>query len=164
MATKRPVRAAGVLVMTQTPVRQFLLMRHPDRWDLPKGHCDGNETYREAAQRELHEETGIDPRQCLFDEHFQFDLTYEVTYPARANKAAHQPENHQGAEVLRKPEVFQKTVRYFLACVPTTVKIKVTEHESYRWFAWSPPHRIQSQTIDPLLAKVAEYLHGDMDV
>lgn len=164
MATQRSVRAAGVLVMTQSPERQFLLMRHPDRWDLPKGHCDGNETFREAAQRELHEETGIDPRKCLFDEHFQFDLMYEVTYPARASKTVHQTENRQGAERLCQTEVFQKTVRYFLARVPATVKIKVSEHESYQWFAWSPPHRIQTQTIDPLLAKVAEYLSGEMDV
>lgn len=144
--------------MTQTPEQQFLLMRHPDRWDLPKGHCDGDETYRETAQRELHEETGIDPRSCQFDEHFQFELTYEVTYPATAAKSSNRHSKDQRPEVIQEPKVFQKTVRYFLARVPETVKIAVTEHESYRWFPWSPPHHIQSQTIDPLLAAVAAYL------
>ncbi|MEM1067404.1 MAG: DNA mismatch repair protein MutT, partial [Planctomycetota bacterium] len=34
----------------------------------------------------------------------------------------------------------------------------LTEHASASWFEWSPPHQIQSQTIDPLLAAVAQHL------
>jgi 8-oxo-dGTP pyrophosphatase MutT (NUDIX family) len=134
------VRAAGVLLLTETDPPQFLLMRHANRWDLPKGHCDGEETYLETAVRELQEETGITAEMCRFDEHFQFDLTYDVTYKSRPG------------------EIFSKNVRYFLARLPETVKIKVTEHESFYWFDWSPPHQIQAQTVDPLLAAVAAYL------
>lgn len=40
----------------------LLLVRHEgvDLWVLPGGNVDGSETYREAAERELGEEAGID--------------------------------------------------------------------------------------------------------
>ncbi|MCM2371846.1 NUDIX domain-containing protein [Aporhodopirellula aestuarii] len=136
------VRAAGVLLMTETPEPHFLLMRHHDRWDLPKGHCDGEETYLETAKREMREETGISPKNCRFAEDFQFDIQYEVSYRKQPGK------------------IFQKNVRYFLAWLPDIVKIDVTEHESHEWFPWSPRRPIQSQTIDPLLDAVEEYLNG----
>ena len=31
----------------------------PNTWDLPKGHCNGNEDYYDCGMRELREETGI---------------------------------------------------------------------------------------------------------
>ena len=37
--------------------RNFLLMRHADRWDLPKGHVDPGEKKKQCALRELEEET-----------------------------------------------------------------------------------------------------------
>ncbi|MBB3205220.1 8-oxo-dGTP pyrophosphatase MutT (NUDIX family) [Rhodopirellula rubra] len=134
------VRAAGMLLMTETPEPQFLLMRHPDRWDLPKGHCDGKETYLETALREMREETGVSPKKCRIADDFQFDIQYEVTYRNQPGK------------------IFPKNVRYFLAWLPDVVKIEVTEHESYEWLAWSPRRPIQTQTIDPLLDAVEEYL------
>lgn len=132
--------------MTETPettgpqARQFLLMRHKDRWDLPKGHCDGDETYLETAYREMQEETGIAASECRFDAGFHWDIEYEVTY-----------KRHPG-------EIFQKKIRYFLAWLPKVAKIQVTEHEGYQWFPWNPPHAIQSKTIDPLLASIDAYL------
>ncbi|MEM9366737.1 MAG: NUDIX domain-containing protein [Planctomycetota bacterium] len=139
MGKRNPVRAAGVLIMTRSEPKQFLLMRHADRWDLPKGHCDGDESYREAARRELEEETGIAASDCQWVEPFQFDIRYEVTYRKEPGR------------------VFEKHVRYFLASVPHACKIELTEHPDYRWWDWDPPHRIQSQTIDPLLTSVADY-------
>lgn len=32
----------------------------PSRWQLPKGHVDGDETPQETALREVREETGVD--------------------------------------------------------------------------------------------------------
>jgi 8-oxo-dGTP pyrophosphatase MutT (NUDIX family) len=43
------------------PGWQFLLLRHADRWDLPKGLVEPGETPLAAAHRELWEDTGIDP-------------------------------------------------------------------------------------------------------
>jgi 8-oxo-dGTP diphosphatase len=54
-------RAAGCVVYRlEDGVPHFLLIRDPyERWSLPKGHLEGNETDAEAAVREVLEETGI---------------------------------------------------------------------------------------------------------
>jgi 8-oxo-dGTP pyrophosphatase MutT (NUDIX family) len=137
----RRVRAAGILLMaTGEHPPQFLLMRHHDRWDLPKGHCKEGETFRQAALRETEEETGIAPDTISLDPSFSFELAYPVTYAHLGN------------------ETFEKQVRYFLGYVKTKTRLRLTEHESAQWLAWDPPHKIQAQTIDPLLAAVAEHL------
>ncbi len=135
------VKAAGILLMT-TAERppQFLLMRHPNRWDLPKGHCEEGETFRQTALRETEEETGIAAGSISLDPGFCFDLVYPVTYKRWGDTT------------------FEKQVRYFLGYVPEKLNPTVTEHESAKWFDWNPPHHIQTQTIDPLLAAVAEHL------
>lgn len=53
-----------------------------------------------------------------------------------------------------------KTLVVFLGRLTRSVEIEVTEHEGYRWFPWSPPHSIQTQTIDPLLAAVDAFLRS----
>ncbi len=132
------LRAAGILLIHRvTEEQSFLLMRHHDRWDLPKGHCEAGESFRETALRETEEETGIAATQFQLDPDFSFDLTYPVQY------------EHLGATV------FQKHVRYFLGYLNEKPNLAITEHQSARWFPWSPPHQIQAQTIDPLLAAVA---------
>ena len=37
------------------------------------------------------------------------------------------------------------------------LEIAPTEHPGYQWFDWRPPHAIQQNTVDPLLAAVEEY-------
>lgn len=135
------VRAAGILLMWKTdlPV-EFLLMRHRDRWDLPKGHCESGESFRDAALRETEEETGIPADQIDLDAEFFFDLFYPVRYKRYGDR------------------VFEKQVRYFLGYLSDKPELILTEHESAKWFAWCPPHAIQQQTIDPLLAAVAKHL------
>ena len=138
------VRAAGVLLCTgdaRLP-EHFLLMRHADRWDLPKGHCDGDETFLETAIRETAEETGIATDDYRIDDHFHFDLHYEV-----------KKKRYGGSPV-------QKQVRYFLAWTDRRHDIELTEHIGFKWRRWHPPHQIQTQTIDPLLAAVEQYLGG----
>ncbi len=135
------VKAAGILLMCSTEKnRAFLLMRHHHRWDLPKGHCEPGETFRQTALRETEEETGIAPHDITLDDDFVFQLVYPVTY-----------QRHGG-------QTFEKQVRYFLGYVKDKPTLKLTEHESAQWFDWKPPHKIQEQTIDPLLAAVAEHL------
>lgn len=142
--------AAGMLLFTSYETdrlvpKQFLLMKHYDRWDLPKGHSEPNETLPQTALRETHEETGIHPEEIRWIEGFQFYLEYPVVY--------------------RKPKRFSalKQLTYFAGWLQAPVQIVCTEHQGYQWFDWSPPHRIQSQTIDPLLASMNSFFLSQSD-
>ncbi|MDA8744205.1 NUDIX domain-containing protein [Rubripirellula amarantea] len=135
------VRAAGFIVMCKIDGNpHVLLMRHAKRWDFPKGHCDGDESFEEAAFRELEEETGISREIIEMDPDFHFDLQYEVTYKRHGKQR------------------FQKLVRYYLGYLDHEPEIEVTEHEGFQWLPWAPPHQIQTQTIDAALAAVAMHL------
>ncbi len=133
------LKACGVLVFRDEPDESFLLMRHHDRYDLPKGHLDEGESERECALRELAEETGIPAEAVQLDPRFRFTTSYTV-----------RSKRHGGQER-------EKTVVIFLGWLSEPVEITPTEHRSYEWVTWRPPHQIQTKTIDPLLAKVAEY-------
>jgi bis(5'-nucleosidyl)-tetraphosphatase len=134
------VRSCGVLVMRRQPELSFLLMRHIDRWDLPKGHVDPGETDLECALRELQEETGIAAADLQLDDRFLFQLDYPV-------------------RDRRDPQrMVEKTLCIFLGWLQRDVSIQLTEHLGFEWFPWRPPHRIQAMTIDPLLAAVERHL------
>jgi 8-oxo-dGTP pyrophosphatase MutT (NUDIX family) len=135
----KEIRACGVLVLRDDPERSFLLMKHAHRWDLPKGHLDDDETDEECALRELREETGIKPKEIELVPGFVWQTDYEVN-SKRFGERCH------------------KTVVIYLAKLLVPVKIKLTEHPDFEWIRWNPPHRIQEQTIDPLLAAVESFL------
>ena len=128
--------------MLTTPRRQFLLLRHRDRWDLPKGHREPGETFLETALRETEEETGVAGDSIELDDGFHFELNYPVRYKRWGD------------------QVFEKQVRYFLGTLEHKPTLLLTEHDSAEWFDWDPPHAIQAETIDPLLAAIAEHLAG----
>lgn len=115
-------------------------MKHKDRWDLPKGHVDGDENEMQCALRELDEETGITKEQIEIDPDFRFSLQYEVQYKRTG-----------GIKML-------KEVVIFLGRLKKDVPIKITEHIGCEWFEWNPPHAIQTNTIDPLLKQLELHL------
>lgn len=140
-------RAAGILLLTPAPVH-FLLMRHSKRWDLPKGHAEPGESLTETALRETEEETGLSASLIQLDPSFRFELQYRVEYKRDGGG------------------VFEKQVVYFLGHVDQQFTPTLTEHQGFEWFPWSPPHQIQTQTIDPLLLAVESHLaqsHSDSD-
>ncbi len=61
-STSSATRAGGVVFRTRGGSREYLLVEasdDPSQWVLPKGHVEEGESQREAAVREVHEETGI---------------------------------------------------------------------------------------------------------
>jgi serine/threonine protein kinase/8-oxo-dGTP pyrophosphatase MutT (NUDIX family)/predicted transcriptional regulator len=133
------VKSCGVLIFRDGQPRQFLLMRHPGRYDLPKGHVEGVETEMECAMRELREETGIQPDNVSVDPGFRYTETYYPRYKRFGGRRV------------------EKTLVIFLASLGHDVPITVAEHEGWEWVPWSPPHQLQRQTVDPLLASVESY-------
>ena len=133
------LRSCGFLIFREEPAKSFLLMKHPDRYDLPKGHVDPGETDLECALRELVEETGI----CADDLTIDPDFRFVTRYTVRSKRTNQQPA--------------LKTLVIFLAMLRRPVAIQPTEHDEFFWVNWNPPHAIQTNTIDPLLAAVAEH-------
>jgi len=139
----RQKKSCGVIVMRPKPQMSFLLMRHPNRYDLPKGHVEGDEDEWGCALRELYEETGIQASDLHLDQDFRFTVTYQTN------------------DKKLNDEIVEKTVVIFLGWLKHKVKIKLTEHSGYKWVKWKPPHVIQKKTIDPLLVELEKYFLED---
>ena len=139
---KRPL-SCGFLIVRGNPISSFLLMEHPDRWDLPKGHVDPGETDLECALRELEEETGIRTDNLEIIEEFVFESRYQVNGRRYGGDGP-----------------VTKILRIFLGRLLSDQPIEVTEHDGYRWVEWNPPHRIQERTIDPVLKELEVFVEG----
>ena len=134
-----PPKSCGFLIYRERPEGVvFLLMEHPNRLDLPKGHVDEGETEMQCALRELEEETGITADAIDVHPTFRFEEQYMVKYKKRFS----------GEPVM-------KTLVIFLGRLHDDADIHVTEHGGFRWVAWNPPHDIQANTINPLLDLLA---------
>ena len=81
---RTPVLAAGGIVLRQgeTPLIAVVRLRKRDEWVLPKGKLDDGETARDAARREVLEETGHD----VVMHEFLGTLVYESN---RGSKVVH---------------------------------------------------------------------------
>ena len=133
-------KSCGVIVMRTQPQLSFLLLQKPTRYDLPKGHVEIGEDEWNCALRELFEETGIEASRLYLDNTFRFTTTYLTS-----------SQRYGGATV-------EKTVVIFLGWLKQDVTVKLSEHDSYTWLVWNPPHTIQKKTIDPLLEYLEQYL------
>ncbi len=94
--------------------RLYLLLNYPrGYWDLAKGKLEPGETEKEAALRELKEETGLEAR---LDEGFKEELFYMFRDP-------------QGALVDKK-------VTFFLGEARSS-KVRLSyEHKDYSWLPY----------------------------
>lgn len=135
----KSVKSCGVILFRRQPECSFLLMKHPTRWDLPKGHVDPGETDLQCALRELAEETGIEAADIELDETFQFLTKYQVRDRDSPKQSV------------------EKSLRLYLAWLKRDVPVVPSEHESFAWIRWNPPHAIQEFTIDPLLQAVEQH-------
>jgi 8-oxo-dGTP pyrophosphatase MutT (NUDIX family) len=135
----RVLKSCGVLVFRRDPELSFLLLRHPDRYDLPKGHLREGESEQSCALRELLEETGLPAEAIHQEDTFRFATTYYPHY------------RRFGGEVV------EKTTVIFLAWLGEDRPIVVSEHGAYEWVPWQPPHRIEAKTVDALLAEVERF-------
>lgn len=136
----RRFKSCGVFVFRREPELSFLLLRHPDRLDLPKGHLHEGESEVACALRELAEETGLDPAQIQLQSGFRFVTTYQARY------------RRFGEERV------EKTVVIFLGWLAGDSAVVMSEHAGYEWVRWQPPHQVGAATVDQLLLEVERFL------
>ncbi|MBU0668398.1 NUDIX domain-containing protein [Patescibacteria group bacterium] len=131
--------SAGIVLFTENgEQRKYLLLHYPGgHFDFPKGHLEGDETEKEAATRELEEETGITHLE-LIDGYCE-----KIKYQFR----------HQGG-------IIQKGVTFFLG---KTSKEEVTishEHQASMWLPYKEAHRkLTFETAKNLLEKAENHLN-----
>ena len=110
---------------------------------MPKGHQEVGETDNDTALRELYEETKISKEFVDLNPSFQYVETYFPTYKRFGN------------------EKVQKTITIFLGfLIDEKISVVPSEHPSYEWLDWNPPHKIQDATINGLLSKLESYIHN----
>ncbi len=137
----RSVKAAGIILFTSGVRKKFLVLKHPTRYDIPKGILKDGETERDAALRELEDETGISRDLVTVEGGFHFATSYQT----RARRLGNQ--------------IINKELQVLLGFVKEAMEIKLAEHCGYEWIEWNPPHNIQVNTIDPLLDQIDKYLY-----
>ena len=107
--------SAGIIVFRQEGSQRTYLLLHyaSGHWDFPKGKIEKGETKKQAALRELLEETNIDG--VIFIPGFEHVLSYVFT--GRDGRKIH------------------KTVTFFLG---RTQQESVTVSYEHKGFAWLP--------------------------
>jgi len=132
--------SAGVVVYrySATGERTYLLLQYPrGPWDFAKGKLQDNESWREAALRELKEETGL-----TLDLHPSFEHSYSYTFNgSRGNK-------------------IEKTILFFIAQAPYDSEISLSqEHVDYLWLPYEHARmQLVFENIKYLLDQVEQFL------
>ena len=119
---KTPISA---LILIHTTDLQVLMMERadkPDFWQSVTGSLEMDETPRQAAIREVLEETGLDATQYDFQD-WQTSHVYEI-YPHWRYRYA--------------PGVTENTEHLFGLCLPAPLAITLAadEHTRYEWVDW----------------------------
>jgi dihydroneopterin triphosphate diphosphatase len=122
MAFKTPISA---LVLIHTADLQVLLMERADKsgyWQSVTGSVEGDESPRQAAIREVLEETGLSAIAYDFQD-WQVSNVYEI-YPHWRHRYA--------------PGVVENTEHLFGLCLPSALAVTLApnEHTRYEWVDW----------------------------
>lgn len=143
---KTPVSA---LILIHTPDLQVLLLERADKagyWQSVTGSIEDNETPREAAIREVKEETGLDAMAYDFQD-WQASNIYEI-YPHWRHRYA--------------PGVIENTEHLFGLCLPSALPVTLApdEHTHYEWVDWrDAAKKVFSWTNVDALKKLGERHH-----
>jgi dihydroneopterin triphosphate diphosphatase len=140
---KTPISA---LVLIHTADLQVLIMERADKagfWQSVTGSIEGNETPRQAAIREVKEETKLDALAYDFKD-WQASNIYEI-YPHWRHRYA--------------PGVIENTEYQFGLCLPSTMPVQLApnEHTRYEWVDWrEAAQRVFSWTNVDALKRLGE--------
>ncbi|MGB2833866.1 MAG: dihydroneopterin triphosphate diphosphatase [Methylotenera sp.] len=143
---KTPISA---LILIHTTDLQVLIMERADKmgfWQSVTGSLEDGETPRQAAIREVFEETGLDATQYDLQD-WQASNLYEI-YPHWRNRYA--------------PGVIENTEHLFGLTLPSKLPIQLApnEHVRYEWVDWrEAAQRVFSWTNVDALKRLGEQHH-----
>jgi bis(5'-nucleosidyl)-tetraphosphatase len=133
--------SAGVVIFREKEgKRKYLVLHYPGgHFDFPKGHLEDEETERQAALRELKEETGLVP--LKFYEGFMEVMNYSFR---------------------RQVVIVRKTVTYYLASSSTSEIQLSHEHKGYLWLDFEAAlAKITFENARSILRKSEEFLRSN---
>jgi bis(5'-nucleosidyl)-tetraphosphatase len=136
----QPLQSAGIIVyrlICNQPEYLVLHYQPGGHWDFAKGKIENEESRKDAAIRELAEETNL----CAtLDPCFERSISYT---------------GHYG-----KTE-FLKTVYYFIGCVPEHVTITLSsEHQAFDWLLYADAYeRLTYTNAKNLLTQAHIYIN-----
>jgi dATP pyrophosphohydrolase len=143
MAFKKPISS---LVLIYTKDFKVLLMERADKagyWQSVTGSLEDNETPKEAAIREVFEETGVDANQYALED-WQLSHVYEIYAHWRYRYA---------------PDTAHNTEHIFGLNLPSELPIQLSKHEhvQYLWVDWRDAmEKVFSWTNVEAIKKLAE--------
>jgi len=129
---KQPV---SVLVMIYTAELEVLLLEradHPGYWQSVTGSCELDETFYDAAVREVKEETGLDAGRYKLSD-WQLQNEYEI-YPHWRHRYA--------------PGVTRNTEHVFGLQLPGALAVKLAPREHIN-FQWLPYQEAAKKVFSP---------------
>lgn len=133
-------------MLIYTPDLQVLIMERADKagfWQSVTGSVEGNETPRQAAIREVKEETDLNALDFNFQD-WQQSNVYEIYPHWRHRYAPGVTQNHEHLFGLQLPS-------------PLPVKLAPNEHVRYEWVDWrEAAKRVFSWTNVDALKRLGE--------
>lgn len=135
MTNREYSAGAFVYIKKAGKVRFLLLEKDNGEYDMPKGHIENGESSRQAAMREIKEETGIDAQ---FEAFFSKSTAYFFF--------------KSGARIA-------KQVRFFL-CRVESEKVEISkEHKGYEWCDYDAAlGKLKHKNLKELLGAAMDYI------
>lgn len=141
---KEEYSAGAVIFRRINEEREFLVIysKRNGIWGFPKGHIEKGETERDAAQREILEETGL--RRLVFTDTFR----EEDIYPAVGR-----------SEEFRGSKIIKHSIYFLCETGDDTIKTDGREITDYRWLPYSEAVKVLSfEGMKDILRRAKLYL------
>lgn len=128
-------KSAGAVIFRREGSKIYYLLLHyaSGHWDFPKGHIEKGESGRDAALREIKEETRIED--LKFIEGFEEKISYFFKRKHRATDNRQQATDKKSPVASRqsKAPLIYKEVLFYLAETKTK-EVKISfEHIGFEW-------------------------------